>query len=723
MHWAEKRNARRGLFRYPPFNWYIIHARKVLYVVAKSRLPTALSTPAFLDIILRTTLIGALFAVVAFTALASERDAIDDSTAPGDDFWTYANGNWVKAHPIPADRSSYGVGSILDEETKKRIVDLIQAAAQNAEPGSDAQKIGDYYATFMDEAGIESKGITPLQPMLAKIAAIGDRTALASYLGEGLRADVDLLNNTQLYTDNLFGIWVSPSFQDPSRYSPFLSQGGLGMPDREYYLSDADAMKKARTGYLAYISAMLKLAGIAEAEAKASRIMALETKIAQSHISRSDSGDIQKGNNLWARDDFAINAPGLDWNAYFAAAGLDKQETFIVWQPGAVRGSAVLIASESIDDWKDYLTFRVIDHYANFLPKAFSNQAFAFYGTALEGTLEQRPRWRRAVDATNRALGEAVGKLYIAKYFPASAKAQLETMVANIKAAYDKRIDALAWMSPTTKAEAERKLTTLTVGIGYPDKWRDYSAFKVVRGDAIGNAERAQIFEYNYRRSLLGKPVDRKEWVMTPQTVDAVNLPILNALNFPAGLLQPPFYDPAGSAAMNYGSIGATIGHEISHSFDNTGAQFDSEGHLRNWWTETDLKQFKAAGEALAKQFEGYKPFPDLAVNGQQTLGENIADLAGLAASYDAYRASLHGKEAPAVDGLTGDQQFFLAYAQSWCTYMRPEALRQFLIQDGHAPPRYRALTIRNLDPWYAAFPIKETDKLYLAPKDRVRVW
>jgi putative endopeptidase len=674
---------------------------------------------------IRTSVIGALFAIVSFTAFAAgiERDAMDTSIAPGDDFWTYANGAWIEAHPIPADRSSYGVGAILDEETKKRTVDLIQAAAQNAEPGSDTQKVGDYYASFMDEAGIESRGITPLQPMFAKIAAIGDRTALASYLGGGLRADIDILNATDLYTDNLFGLWVSPSFQDPTRYSPFLFQGGLGMPDREYYLSDADAMKKARTAYLTHITVILKLAEIPDAETKAVRIMALETKIAQTHASRSDSGDIQKGNNPWARDDFVAKAPGLDWDAYFTATDLDKQTMFIVWQPGAVRGCSALVASESIDDWKDYLTFHVIDHYSAFLPKAFSDEHFAFYETALRGTPEQRARWKRAVDATNDALGQAVGKLYVAKYFPESAKAQVEVMVANLKAAYGKRIDALARMSPNTKAEAKRKLATLTVGIGYPDKWRDYSALEVVHGDAIGNVERSEIFEYNYRRSLLGRPVDRQEWVVRPQTVDAVNLPILNALNFPAGILQPPFYDPEAPAAVNYGGIGAIIGHEISHSFDNTGAQFDAQGHLRNWWTDADLKQFKAAGEALAKQFDGYKPFPDLGVNGEQTLGENIADLAGLAASYDAYRASLHGMEAPAVDGLTGDQQFFIAYAQSWRAYMRPEALRQFLIKDGHAPAQYRALTVRNLDPWYVAFPIKETDKLYLAPKDRVRIW
>ncbi len=674
---------------------------------------------------MRRILIAALLATSATAAFAAgvERAAMDTAVAPGDDFWTYANGAWVKSHPIPADRSSYGGAAILSEETSKRAVDLIQDAAKSAKPGSDAQKVGDFYASFMDEAGIEAKGVAPLKPMFAEISAIGDRAALARYLGSHLRADIDILNATDLFTDNIFGLWVSPSFQDPSRYSPFIFQGGLGMPDREYYVSDKDAMKKARAAYLAHIVKMLNLAGVANAEAKAPRIMALETKIAQSNASRSDSDDIQKGNNPWARADFAAKAPGLDWNIYFAAAGLDKQTNFVVWQPGAVKGASALAAGESLDDWKDYLTFHTIDHYAAILPKAFADEAFAFYGTTLQGTPQQRARWKRAVDATNDALGEAVGKMYVTKYFPAAGKAQLNKMVANITAAFRKRIDALAWMSPKTKAEAKRKLATLTVGIAYPDKWQDYASFKVVRGDAVGNLERSEGFEYAQQRARLGKPIDRHEWVMIPHIVNAVNLPILNALNFPAGILQPPFYDPTASAAVNYGSIGATIGHEISHSFDDTGAQFDAQGHLRNWWTDADLKQFKAAGSALAKQFDGYKPFPDLGVNGAQTLGENIADLAGLGASYDAYRASLGGKEAPVVDGFTGDQQFFLAYAQSWRTYMRPEALRQRLINDGHAPAQYRALTVRNLDAWYAAFPIKPTDKLYLAPDQRVRVW
>ena len=666
----------------------------------------------------------ACLAALSYAAAAGiDKKAMDPATPPGNDFWQYANGAWVKAHPIPADRSSYGIGAILAEQTNQRVVDLIQDAARNAKPGSDAQKIGDYYASFMDEAGIEAKGATPLKPLLARIAALADRAALARYLGEGLRADVDVMDATDVYTDNIFGLWTSPAMDDPTKYYPYLLQGGLGMPDREYYLSDSDAMKKARAQYVAHIAATLKLAGIADADAKAARVMALEVKIATSHATRADTNDVQKGNNPWARADFEKKASGLDWHAYFTAAGLDAQPRFIVWHPSAITGISHLVASEPMDDWRDYLAFHAVDHFGDALPKAFAAERFAFYGTALEGTPQMRARWKRGVDATNAALGEVVGKLYVAKYFPAEAKAQLETMETNIIAAFNKRIDALVWMAPSTKAEAKRKLATLKVGIAYPDQWRDYSGLTVVRGDAFGNAQRAEEFEYRYRRARLGNPVDRSEWVMTPQTVNAVNLPMHNSLNFPAAILQAPFFDPKAPAAINYGGIGATIGHEISHSFDDQGSQFDSTGRLRNWWTNADLKQFQAAGEALALQFDGYKPFPDLGVNGHQTLSENIADLAGLGASFDAYRASLGGKEAPPVDGLSGDRQFFLSFAQSWLTYLRPEALRQRLVGDGHAPAHYRALTVRNLDPWYAAFAIKPDDTLYLAPDKRVKVW
>jgi putative endopeptidase len=658
-------------------------------------------------------------------ALAAGVDGagMDTGVAPGDDFWEYANGGWVKTHPIPPDRSSYGTGAILSEEANKRTVDLIQAAAKSAKAGSDAQKVGDYYASFMDEAGIEAKGAAPLAPVLARIAAIGDRGALTRVLGENMGADVDAFNATDLYTDNIFGLWAQPAFDAPDVYAAFLIQGGLGMPDRAYYLKDDDASKKARATYVAHMAAMLKLAGVADAEAKAGRIMALETKIAKAHASRGDSDDVLKGNNPWSRADFAAKAPGMDWDAYFTAAGLGGEKRFIVWQPSAAIGISKLVANEPVEAWKDYLTLRAIDHYANYLPAAFVAERFAFYGTALSGTPQMQARWKRAVNETNAVLGEVVGKLYVAKYFPPQAKAEVEAMVANITAAFHARIEALDWMAPSTKAEAIRKLESLKVGIGYPDKWRDYSGLTVVRGDAFGNVQRAEEFAYAQERAKLGKAVNRGEWVMTPQTVNAVNLPVLNALNFPAAILQPPYFDPKATAAMNYGSIGSVIGHEISHSFDDQGSQFDATGRLRDWWTPADLKKFQAAGTALAAQFDGYKPFPDLAVNGRQTLGENIADLAGLAAAYDAYRASLGGKPAPVVDGFSGDQQFFLSFAQGWRTYYRPEALRQRLIGDGHAPAKYRGQTVRNMDAWYEAFPVQPADKLYLAPDRRVKVW
>ncbi len=660
---------------------------------------------------------------VAAWAAGVDRAGMDTSVAPGDDFWAYANGAWVKAHPIPADRSSYGVSAVLSEEAGGRTVDLIQAAAKGAAPGSDAQKVGDYYASFMDEAAIEAKGAAPLAPVLARVAAITDRASLMRVLGENMRADVAAFNATDLYTDNIFGLWAQPAFDAPETYAPYLIQGGLGMPDRAYYLNNDDTSKRVRAAYVTHMAAMLKLAGVADAPAKAVRVMALETKIAEAHASREDSDDVQKGNNPWTLADFAAKAPGMDWNAYFAAAGLGTQKRFVVWQASAAIGISRLVASEPVEIWKEYLTLRAIEHYANYLPKAFVAERFAFSGTALTGATELRARWKRAVAETNAALGEVVGKLYVAKYFSPADKAAVEAMVANIVAAFRARIEALSWMAPSTKAEAIRKLTSLKVGVGYPDTWQDYSGLSVVRGDAFGNRERAEAFAYAHEVAKLGKPVDRGEWVMTPQTVNAVNLPVLNALNFPAAILQAPYFDRDATAAMNYGAIGSVIGHEISHSFDDQGAQFDASGRLRNWWTPADLKRFQDAGTALAQQFDGYKPFPDLAVNGRQTLGENIADLAGLAATYDAYRASLRGKPAPMVDGLSGDQQFFLSFAQGWRTYYRPQQLRQRLIGDGHAPAQYRALTVRNLDAWYDAFPVKKGDKLYLPPDRRVKVW
>jgi len=649
---------------------------------------------------------------------------MDRSVAPGDDFFRYANGTWLKTAEIPADRSYWGTGGMLIELTARRTADLIAAASRTEAPaGSDARKIGDTYATFLDEKAIESRGLEPLRPALEDVAAISDDRALARALGGTLRADVDVLNNTNLHTANLFGLWVAQDLDDPGRYSPFLLQGGLGMPDRDYYLDASPRMAEIRARYQAHIASVLKLAGIPDGDAKAAGILALERRIAEAHASRVDSEDVLKGNNHWSRQDFTSRAPGLDWQAFFSAAGLDAQQEFVVWQPGAVTGIAALVRDQPLAIWKDYLAFRAVERTSTFLPKAFVNEQFAFYGKTLSGTPKLPDRWKRAVDVTDAALGEAVGRLYVARWFPAAEKARAEEMVRNELVAFGRRIDGLEWMSPETRIRAKAKLAALKVGVGYPDKWRDYSGLEVVRGDALGNARRASLFRYRWNLQKLGQPVDRGEWVMNPQLVNAVNLPAMNALNFPAAILQPPDFDPERPEVMDYGSIGAVIGHEISHSFDDQGALFDASGRLRNWWTKDDFAHFNASTEALVRQYDAYRPFPDLAVNGKLTVSENIADVAGLAVAYDAYRLSLSGKEAPAVQGLTGDQQFFLSFAQSWRTKFREPALRQRIVTDSHAPAEYRADTVRNVDAWYGAFSVKPGQTLYLAPKDRVRVW
>jgi len=658
-----------------------------------------------------------VLALVLYTAaaLAIDTKGMDPSVAPGDDFFSFANGAWFKATPIPPERASIGTGSIVAEEADRRTAELIRNAK--------GSKVGNYYAAFMDEKRIELNGPNPLKPELRAIAAIRDRSALASKFGSDLRADVDALNATDFQTDRLFGLWVSPDFANPSINVPYLLQGGLGMPDRENYLStDADNVELQKK-YREHIAAMLKLTGIDDAANRASRIYDLERKIAEAHATRTESVDVQKANNPWTLAEFATKAPGLDWPAYFTAARLASQPKIIVWHPHAVTGIALLAGSEPLDTWKDYLTFHAIDRMSNYLPKMFADERFRFYGTELNGVTQQRDRWKRAVDETNLALGDEVGKLYAAKYFPATSKARVQSMVKNMIAAFSKRIDALPWMTPATKTKAKAKLGTLYVGIGYPEHWRDYSGLDVRSDDAYGNAERSALFDYKRALAKLGKPVDKTEWWMTPQTVDALNLPLQNALNFPAAILQPPYFDPNRDAAENYGAIGSVIGHEISHSFDDQGSQFDEQGRFVNWWTPEDFAHFTEAASRLEAQYNAYEPLPGIHVNGKLTLSENIADVAGLSAAYDGYRASLGGKEGPAKQGYRGDQRFFIAFAQAWRRKMRPEALRSRIITDGHAPAEYRADTARNLDAWYRAFNVKAGQKLYLAPGERVRVW
>ena len=649
---------------------------------------------------------------------------MDRSVRAGDDFYQYANGDWIKRTEIPPDRAGVGVFTKLADLSNKNTAALIAEIAKSNPPaGSAVRKVADLYNSYMDESAIEAKGLGPIRPHLEAIAAIRDKRQLAHALGESLRADVDALNNTNYHTANLFGLWVAPGFNDSDHYTAYLLQGGLQLPDREYYLGEDEHMRDIRTKYQAHVSAMLKLAGFSDTDARAARILALEHAIAQTHRSLADNEDILKANNTWTQADFAAKAPGLDWAEYFRGAGISQQASFIVWQPEAFTGESALVASTPLDTWKDWLAFHLIEAYGGVLPKALVDERFAFFGKVLSGTPQQRPRWQRGVFVVNGLLGDAVGQIYAQRYFSPEAKAQADAMVANLIAAFRKRIDALSWMDPATKAEAQAKLSTLYVGIGYPETWHDYSSFEVKADDIFGNIWRGNLSDYRREVARLGKPVDRHEWSMTPQTVNAVNLPLQNALNFPAAILQPPFFDPLAPAAANYGAIGSVIGHEISHTFDTEGSTFDSKGRVRNWWTPADLAHFEAATAQLAAQYDTYKPFPDLSVNGKQTLAENIADVAGISAAYDGYEASLAGKPAPTQDGLSGAQQFFIAFGQNWGSKTRDAALRQQVMTDPHAPAQYRAATARNIDAWYAAFSVQPGEKLYLAPPDRVRIW
>jgi len=657
------------------------------------------------------------------TELGIRTDWMDTSVKPGDDWFQYTNGSWLKNTEIPADRSNIGGFYIADQQTEKNLEALI-AEIQKSEPeaGSEAAKVKAFYNSYLDTKAIDAAGMKPIQADLTRFAAIADKTALSQVLGSQTRADVDPLNSTDFATENLFGVFVTQALKG-GEVVPYILQGGLGMPEREYYLSSDPKMTALRTSYRQYIADLLKAANVADADTKAQRIFDLEMKIAQAHASREESDDWATASSLWSQADFAAKAPGIDWNTYFKAANLAGYKTFDAYHPNAIAKLSALVASEPLDAWKDWLAFHQINSHADVLPSKLGDLRFAFYGKQLSGQEQPRPREKRALAALNQYMGDALGKLYVEKYFPASAKTEIQGMVDNIKAAFGKRIEALDWMAPETKAEAKKKVETMAVGVGYPDTWVDYSDLQVSQGDPYATVIAAEKARYVQQLGKIGKPLDKGEWWMNAQLVNAVNLPVQNALNFPAAILQPPFFDAKADPAFNYGAIGAVIGHEISHSFDNNGAAFDSSGAMRNWWTDADKAKFNEAGKALAAQYDTYEPFPGLHVKGELTLGENIADIAGLQASYDAYHASLNGKEAPVIGGFTGDQRFFIAFAQTWATKMREEALRGRIATDGHAPGQYRALTVRNMDEWYKAFGVKEGDKLYLAPDKRVKVW
>ncbi|MBL8647536.1 MAG: M13 family peptidase [Sphingosinicella sp.] len=641
---------------------------------------------------------------------------MDRGIAAGEDFTGFAGGTYLRNLEIPADRSNYGMFTKLRDLSQERTRTIIEgAAASQAGKGSVGQKVGDYYASFLDEAAIEAKGMTPVKAELDAVAGISSKAAFAAALGEALRS----------YGPSPFLYYINQDEKAPDRYVPVFYQGGIGLPDRDYYLVDNPAYVEARAKYKAHIARMFVLSGVSASEAakKAAAIYDLEHKFAEVHWTVVDSRDSDKAYNKWNKADFAAKAPGFDWNAFFAAAGLGSQSESIVSQPSSFAGMAKIMGEADMATLRDWLAFKTLKDAAPLLPKAFVDENFAFEGTTLSGTPEIQPRWKRGVDSVNSALGEAVGELYVARYFTPEAKAQADALVRNLIAAMDARIANLSWMTPETKVKARAKLAAFKPKIGYPVKWIDYSALKIESGDAFGNAKRAAAFEYDRNLAKLGKPIDHDEWFMTPQTVNAYANPTMNEVVFPAAILQPPFFDPNADPAVNYGAIGAVIGHEITHHFDDQGRKYDPTGKLADWWTPEDVKRFKVYTDQVVAQYGAYEPLPGAHINGELTLGENIADIAGLTVAYDAYKASLGGKPAPVVGGFSGDQRFFLGYSQIWRQKYRDAQLQQQLATDPHTPGNWRPTAVRNLDAWYRAFGAKPGQKLYLPEDQRIRIW
>lgn len=640
--------------------------------------------------------------------------AMDTSVKPGDDFYKYINGKWDARTEIPADKSSWGGFAILRDLSDTRTRALIEdAASQQNAPGSINDKIGTTYASFMDAAAIDAAGAKPLAPYLAKVAAVKTQADLARAFADGTIAGMDMP----------IGAAVEQDLKDNTVYTVYVGQGGLGLPDRDYYLVDNPKFEEARTKYVAYIAKMMTMAGQPDPQGSAQRIYDLEKQIAQVQWTRAEQRQVEKSYNPMATGDLSVKMPGFDWAALLAEQRVGSQPQVIVAQPSALTGIAKIAGATPMSTWREYLAFHTISAKAPMLSTPFVDTQFAFYGTALSGTPQLRDRWKRGVSLVNGSLGEAVGQVYVQKYFPPEAKAKADELVHNLIAAMDIRLQKLTWMAPETKEKARAKLAAFTPKIGYPDKFRDYTALKVVKGDVLGNADRAAMFEYNRQLAKIGKPVDRSEWFMTPQTVNAYANPVMNEVVFPAAILQPPFFDPNADPAVNYGGIGAVIGHELSHHFDDQGRKFDPKGNFSDWWTPTDVTKFTALTDRVVKQYAAYEPIPGGHVNGELTLGENMADLAGVNVALDAYHISLKGKTPPVIDGFTGDQRFFLGFGQIWQTKSREAAIRQQITTDPHTPGQYRGYVVRNLDAWYKAFDVKPGESYYLAPADRIRIW
>jgi putative endopeptidase len=633
---------------------------------------------------------------------------MDKSVAPGNDFYGYANGTWAKSTPIPADKSNYGMFTVLDDLSRERTKQLIEEQAQD--PNS---RIGAAYASFMDQAAVESKGLAPLNPWLNQIRGLRSRNELPALYAQAAKYGVA----------TPFGGFVGQDDKAPDQYILQFAQAGLGMPDRDYYLSKDPKLADTKAKYIQHLTKMLDLAGEPNAAARAQAIVGFEDKIAAASWTKVENRDANKTYNKFTLGQFAKSAPGFDFQDLVRASGAQGVDSVVVAQPSAVRKIAALVGRAPLGVLRDQLLVRSLDGYAPYLPSAFDNENFAFYGTVLSGTPEQEARWKRAVNFTVGTLGDDVSKLYVARYFPPQTKAAADRLVHNIIAAMDRRIDKLDWMSAETKVKAHAKLAAFTPKIGYPSQWRDMSGLAIDRNDLLGNAMRSNEFDYNYNVTKLGKAIYKWEWGMTPMTINAYANPGMVEIVFPAAILQPPFFDPNADDAVNYGGIGAVIGHEMSHHFDDQGAKYDAKGMLTTWWTDADTKAFQARLDKLEKEYNAYEALPGMHINGKLTMGENVADLAGLTVAHDAYIASLGGKEPPVIDGLTGDQRFYLGWAQVWRRNYREPNIRQRVLTDPHSLNPYRADIVRNMDPWYPAFSIQPGQTLYLAPEDRVRIW
>jgi putative endopeptidase len=640
----------------------------------------------------------------------------DTTVRPQDDLFRYVNGGWLAKTEIPADRSSYGTFVQLSDKAEADLYALIEELGgdKNRKPGSTAQQVGDLYVSFTNEARIEALGGAPLKPRLAEVDAVKDTTELADLLGQlsmiGLPGPVSG--------------FIEADAGDPTQVALYLNQAGTALPDRDYYLKDDGNFPEVRAKYKAYLEKVFTLAGRPRAAEDAAAVLALETEFAKIQWTQVESRDALKTYNKMAVTKIVADMPGFDWMTWAKAQGIEKATEWVVGQPSFFKGFAAMVPTTPLETWKAWLAAQVITMDAPLLSKPFAEAAFDFFGKTLSGQEEQRPRWKRGVQLVNGSMGEALGQLYVERYFPATSKARVSAIIANLLEAYRQSITDLDWMTPATKREALAKLAKFTAKIAYPNKWRDYSRLEIKAEDLLGNYERANRVESEYQIGKLDRPVDRDEWLMTPQTINAYYNPVKNEIVFPAAILQPPFFDVTADDAVNFGAIGAVIGHEIGHGFDDQGRRFDGDGKLRDWWTPKDEEEFQKRAKMLVDQFNAFSPLPDVHVNGELTLGENIGDLGGLSIAHRAYQLSLAGRPSPRIDGLTGDQRFFMGWAQAWRAKARDAYLQRQVLADPHAWAEYRANDpVTNIDAFYTAFNVKPGDKLYREPKDRVRIW